>query len=96
MNAPQPTSGSDHMTKAARQAAERATEGAQVPEPSLGARLGQIGVLGWAIVIPTLLALLLGHWLDRIFGTRVFFSAPLIMIGAGIGLWSAWKWMRHR
>jgi ATP synthase protein I len=25
----------------------------------------------------------------------VFFSAPLLMIGAAFGLWSAWKWM-HR
>jgi ATP synthase protein I len=83
------------MTRAARQAAERAAEGEKVPEPSLGARLGQIGVLGWAIVVPTLLALLAGRWLDRTFATGVFFSAPLVMIGAGIGLWSAWKWM-HR
>jgi ATP synthase protein I len=42
-----------------------------------------------------LLGLALGHWLDRHFGTRVFFSAPLLMVGAGVGLWSAWKWM-HR
>jgi predicted F0F1-ATPase subunit len=60
-----------------------------------GARLGQIGILGWTVVVPTLLGLVLGHWLDRYFGTRVFFSAPLLMVGAGVGLWSAWKWM-HR
>jgi ATP synthase protein I len=83
------------MTEAARQAAERAAAGAETPEPSLGARLGQIGILGWTIVVPTLLALLLGRWLDRVFQSGVFFSAPLIMIGAGFGFWSAWKWM-HR
>lgn len=85
----------DRMTAAARQAAERAESGAETPEPSLGARLGQIGILGWAIVVPTLLGLLLGRWLDSIFGSGVFFSAPFLMIGAGFGLWSAWKWM-HR
>jgi ATP synthase protein I len=83
------------MTEAARQAAERAAAGAETPEPSLGARLGQIGILGWTIVVPTLLALLLGRGLDRVFQSGVFFSAPLIMIGAGFGFWSAWKWM-HR
>lgn len=91
----QPKSGPDQMTRAAREAAERAAAGAQVPEPSLGTRLGQIGVLGWAVIVPTLLALLLGRWLDRTFSTGVFFSAPLIMIGAGVGFWSVWKWM-HR
>ena len=95
MSDPQPGSQPDRMKQAAQQAAERVTEGSKVPEPSLGARLGQIGVLGWAVVVPTLLALLLGRWLDRSFGTGVFFSAPLIMIGAGFGFWSVWKWM-HR
>ena len=85
----------DRLARAAQTAAERDAEGRADPEPSLGARLGQIGILGWTIVVPTLLGLALGHWLDRYFGTRVFFSAPLLMVGAGIGLWSAWKWM-HR
>lgn len=85
----------DRMAGAARQAARIDSRGRAEPEPSLGSRLGQIGILGWAIVLPTLLGLALGHWLDRTFGTRVFFSAPLLMIGAAIGFWSAWKWM-HR
>ena len=39
--------------------------------------------------------LFLGRWLDRIFGTGIFFSAPLLMVGAACGFWSAWRWM-HR
>ena len=85
----------DKLADAARRAAERMKESESNPEPSLGARLGQIGILGWTIVVPTLVALVLGRWLDRIFATGIFFSAPLIMVGAGIGFWSAWKWM-HR
>ncbi|MFL9953650.1 MAG: AtpZ/AtpI family protein [Paraburkholderia nemoris] len=85
----------EQIASAARQAAERDLRGREEPEPSLGSRLGQIGILGWAIVLPTLMGLALGHWLDRTFGTRVFFSAPLLMIGAAVGFWSAWKWM-HR
>jgi ATP synthase protein I len=87
--------GGDRVARAARRAARRDETGRAEPEPSLGARLGQIGILGWTIVLPTLLCLALGRWLDRIAGTRVFFSAPLVMIGAAIGLWSAWRWM-HR
>lgn len=83
------------LSGAARLAAARAANARQDPEPSLGTRLGQIGVLGWAIVLPALLALLIGRWLDREFGTGVFFSAPLLMLGAALGMWSAWKWM-HR
>jgi ATP synthase protein I len=85
----------DRMAHAARRAAQHAQQGRDEPEPSLGRRLGQIGILGWTVIVPTLAGVVLGRWLDRALGTRVFFSAPLVMIGAGIGLWSAWKWM-HR
>ncbi|WP_425605834.1 AtpZ/AtpI family protein [Paraburkholderia translucens] len=91
----EPGEAGDRVAQAAQRAASRARTGRANPEPSLGARLGQIGILGWTIVLPILLCLLLGRWLDRLAGTRVFFAAPLLMIGAGIGLWSAWRWM-HR
>jgi ATP synthase protein I len=85
----------DRTADAARRAAERSKQGFDEPEPSLGARLGQIGVLGWAIVVPILIGLLVGRWLDRLFNTGVLFSAALLMAGAALGFWSAWKWM-HR
>ncbi|MGB0084904.1 MAG: AtpZ/AtpI family protein [Rhodomicrobiaceae bacterium] len=91
----QPDAEQDRLAEAARLAAERAQEGEDNPEPSLGSRLGQIGILGWTIVVPTLIGVFIGRWLDRTFDTGVFFSAPLIMIGAAIGFWSAWKWMHH-
>jgi ATP synthase protein I len=85
----------DRIDEAAKRAAERARRGVQDPEPSLGARLGQIGILGWTIVAPTLIGLFAGRWLDRHLATGIFFSAPLLMLGAALGFWSAWKWM-HR
>jgi ATP synthase protein I len=84
------------ITQAAQQAMLRQRRGLEQPEPSLGSRLGQMGILGWTIVLPTLLGLVLGHSLDRHFASGVFFSAPLLMIGAAVGLWSAWKWMHHQ
>lgn len=95
MTTPRPYDPEDRLAQAARRAEERRREGIEVPEPSLGVRLGQIGILGWTIVVPTLIGVVVGHWLDRLFGTKVFFSAPLIMIGAAFGMWSAWRWM-HR
>lgn len=85
----------DTVAEAARRAADRARSGAETPEPSLGSRLGQIGILGWTIVVPALLGLFLGRWLDRVTGSGVFFSAPLLMVGVAIGFWSAWKWMER-
>ncbi|WP_118138651.1 AtpZ/AtpI family protein [Oceanicella sp. SM1341] len=94
MTAPAPEQ--DPLAEAARRAEERARRGAETPEPSLGSRLGQIGVVGWMIVSPILLALLLGRWLDRLLGPgRITFTAALIMLGAVVGFWSAWKWMNR-
>ncbi len=85
----------DRIAEAARQAAARDRAGQADREPSLGARLGQIGVLGWMMVLPILLGLLLGRWLDRLAGSGVLFSAAFLLLGAVIGFWSGWKWM-HR
>ncbi len=62
-------------------------------EPSTGRRLGQIGVLGWIVVVPTLLGAFAGHWLDARFGSGVFWTAPLLMAGLALGCWSGWKWV---
>ena len=91
---PEPPAG-DAAGRAARRAAEREKASRDDPEPSLGARLGQIGLLGWTIVVPTLAGAVLGRWLDGLAHSGVFFTAPLIMLGAAFGLWSAWRWM-HR
>lgn len=62
-------------------------------EVSVGRRLAQIGVLGWIIVAPMLGGIYLGRWLDGRFDTGLFWTAPLLMVGLGLGGWFAWRWM---
>ena len=88
--------GEDSVAEASRRAASRAEMQRKSAEPSLGRRLGQIGVLGWTIVLPALACLFLGRWLDKTYATGVFFSAPLVMIGAGAGFWFAYNWMSRQ
>ncbi|MCB1357989.1 MAG: AtpZ/AtpI family protein [Maritimibacter sp.] len=85
----------DRLAEAARRSEERERMRRETPEPSLGSRLGQIGILGWAIVTPMLLGVVLGRLADRQFDTGIFFTAPAILLGAVIGFHAAWKWM-HR
>ena len=80
---------------ASRLAAERDRKFREDREPTIATRLGQIGVLGWAIVAPILVGVAIGRWLDWEFKTGIFFTAPLIMLGAAAGMWTAWRWM-HR
>jgi ATP synthase protein I len=83
------------MQDAAKVAAERDRKAREDREPTIATRLGQIGVLGWAIVAPILLGVVVGRWLDWTFKSGIFFTAPLIMLGAAAGMWTAWRWM-HR
>ena len=83
----------DPLVKGVRLRGERQRRAAG-EEPSLGRRLAQIGVLGWIIVTPLLLGVFAGRWLDRTFGSGLFWTAPLLMLGLALGCWSAWKWMQ--
>jgi ATP synthase protein I len=66
----------------------------QEGEQSTARRLGQIGVLGWIIVVPTLAGAFAGGWLDNRFNSGVFCTAPMLMLGLALGCWSAWKWVQ--
>ena len=90
------TSSPDGMAAAVRKQQERQKHWLNEGEPSTARFVGQIGVLGWIIVTPTLLGLFIGRWLDHKFGTGIFWSAPLLLLGVVVGYWSAWKWMHKQ
>lgn len=86
----------DPLRDAARDAARRAERLKKDPPLSLGRRLGQIGVLGWMTVIPTLLGVLVGSVVDGWLGSGITITAALTMLGAGCGLWLAFRWMKDQ
>ncbi len=91
---PEQTS-ADAMAEAARKHEERQKLWRTEGEPSMVRFVGQIGVLGWIIVAPTLIGLFIGRWLDHALRTGIFWSAALLVLGVTLGFWSAWGWM-HR
>ena len=62
-------------------------------ERPLWKNLSMVGSLGWLIVTPTLLGVLLGRWLDGWLGTGTLFTGALIFIGVATGAWLAWHRM---
>ena len=85
----------DPLVKGVSLHGDRVRRAREEGEPSVARRLGQIGVLGWIIVTPMLIGIFAGRWLDRVFQSGLFWTAPLLMLGAIIGCWSAWRWMRN-
>ncbi len=88
--------GPDGMADAVRKQRERERQWRQEGETSVLRFVGQIGVLGWIIVAPTLIGLFLGRWIDNRYGTGIFWSAPLLLLGVVVGSWSAWRWMHKQ
>ncbi len=88
-----PTPGKDGLIAAVRLTAARRRRARAERGPSLARNLGQIGALGWQIVVPALVALIIGRWLDHREASGIFWTAPLLFVGIGLGCWSAWKWL---
>jgi ATP synthase protein I len=64
-------------------------------ERSIGQNLAMIGALGWTIVAPTLIGIFAGRWLDRAFGSGIFWTLGLLVAGLALGCTFAWQRM-HR
>jgi ATP synthase protein I len=71
----------------------RREQGLREGERSIAENLAMIGALGWTIVVPTLLGVFAGRWLDRILPgpTRLFWTLGLMVGGLALGCSMAWK-----
>ncbi|MFI4988855.1 MAG: AtpZ/AtpI family protein [Alphaproteobacteria bacterium] len=94
-----PTSnGPDHPERldlAVRLRRERREHAIREGERSIARNLALIGALGWTIVTPTLLGIFAGRWLDRHFGSGIFWTLGLLSAGLTVGCALAWTRM-HR
>ncbi len=93
MSAPE-TPPEDPLIASVRLRDERQRRWLRDGDDSVARRLAQIGVLGWITVIPMLVGVFAGRWLDRTLHSGIFWTAPLLMLGAALGCWSAWRWIK--
>jgi ATP synthase protein I len=55
--------------------------------------LGMMGLIGWSVVVPTLLGAMLGIWLDQRYPGGRSWTLALLVAGLAIGCWNAWHWV---
>jgi ATP synthase protein I len=55
--------------------------------------LGMMGLVGWSVVVPTLLGAALGIWLDQRYPGGHAWTLALMVMGLAIGCWNAWHWV---
>ncbi len=55
--------------------------------------LGMMGLIGWSVVVPTLLGAALGIWLDDRNPGQHSWTLALLMAGLTLGCFNAWHWV---
>ena len=55
--------------------------------------LGMMGLIGWSIVVPTLLGAALGLWLDKQYPGAHSWTLALLVAGLVVGCLNAWRWV---
>ena len=55
--------------------------------------LGMMGLVGWSVVVPTLLGAALGIWLDNHHPGKHPWTLSLLVVGLAIGCLNAWHWV---
>jgi ATP synthase protein I len=61
--------------------------------PGVWFGLGMMGLIGWSVVVPTLLGASLGIWLDNRHSGSHSWTLMLIVIGLVVGCANAWHWV---
>jgi ATP synthase protein I len=61
--------------------------------PGVWSGLGMMGLIGWSVVVPTLLGAALGIWLDTHYSGQHSWTLALLIAGLAIGCLNAWQWV---
>ncbi len=77
--------------KATRKAKARSN-----PAPGIWFGLGMMGLIGWSVVVPTLLGAMLGLWLDGNYPREHSWTLALLVGGLVLGCANAWRWVSRQ
>jgi ATP synthase protein I len=72
-------------------AQERRKLQAQHTPPRVLSGLAYVGLVGWAVALPTLLGVLLGQFLDSHYPSKRSWTLVLLLAGLCVGCVSAWR-----
>ncbi len=86
---------SDQFGEQISRKARRKSKLAHQPSPSIWSSFSLFGVVGWSVAIPTVLAIVVGIWLDRSIQDHHSWTLVMLPIGLAIGCALAWHWIRH-
>jgi ATP synthase protein I len=87
---------SDLLAKQVGNKADRKLRARRDGAPGIWMGLGMMGLIGWSVVIPTLLGAALGLWIDSHHPGTHPWSLALLMAGLVLGCLNAWRWVAQQ
>jgi ATP synthase protein I len=54
---------------------------------------GTMGMVGWAVALPTVIGVAIGVWIDSRFPSRFSWTLMLLFVGVVLGCANAWYWV---
>ena len=75
--------------------ASRKLKARRNPSPGVWFGLGMMGLIGWSVVVPTLLGAALGIWLDKHHPGNHPWTLALLVAGLTLGCLNAWRWVAN-
>lgn len=88
-----PTPDDQSLGDTIKRRAERKQRARARPPRSAWFGLGMFGLVGWSVVVPTLIGVAVGLWLDSRWPGRPSWTLTLLIIGAALGCLNAWYWI---
>lgn len=55
--------------------------------------LGMMGLVGWSVIVPTLIGTAIGAWLDKHYPGEHSWTLSLLVAGLCVGCLNAWLWV---
>jgi len=87
-----PTSDAD-FAKQVQAKASRKIKARRHAAPGIWFGLGMMGLIGWSVVVPTLVGAGLGIWLDGRYRGPHSWTLALLIVGLAVGCANAWHWV---
>ncbi len=86
-------SGKEPLPKIIADKSDRRIKAQKEERKSIFFGLGMIGTVGWMITVPTVLGVVLGRFLDKIYKNGVSWTLTFIFAGLCVGCFWAWQWI---
>lgn len=89
----EPTAGKTEFSRQVDVKAARKLKAQRHVTQTVWSGLGMMGLVGWSVVMPTLLGAALGMWLDSRYPGARSWTLALLVAGLALGCLNAWHWV---